>query len=86
MLTRRNGEGHRCAILMSFQLVPRTPQWSGKQKLYSRRPEKTFVVLMLLVYNSVSIRTRCNNSSFNSTQQVITRFVLPAPLEYAERL
>lgn len=52
-MTRRGG-GHRCEILMSFQLGPRTPQWSAKQKLYglrSERGEKTFVVLICIYIN-----------------------------------
>jgi len=49
------------------------------------RREKTFVVLMLLVYNIV-VNTVQQQQYQYSTLQVITRFVLPAPLAYVQRL
>lgn len=78
---------------MSFQLGPRTPQWSAKQKLYSRRPEhgerrplSSLCVYMQCSY--IKVRSYKHGAttavSIRPCNIVITRFVLPAPMTFVE--
>jgi len=91
---RRNGVRHRCAVLMSFQLGLRTPQWSAKQKLYSRcleHGQKTFVVLIHVYVLRIVYRYKHGAITAVSIQPCrILHFLFSRhgdiPVKYVERI